>query len=228
MGGSLKGLGNVGDVGQYNRISALQLAVAGGYPRLAQVLATPAPAQEEPAGEPAPAMTKTGYHVRLADRLGVWACRLVCDDVRRAFYAWKDDPDPADTERMAGELVDVIRWWQPVLPVDWMISTPPQGASAHKGDGHYCAGLLAAAVGRRLGRETMTLLQRTDEKRYHHPREALRQGAFTVCRTPPAAVLLVDDLITSRATMTRALSALAGAGVPAFGFVWGMVRSNRQ
>ena len=169
-------------------------------------------------------LTRMGFHIRLSHRIGVWVCHPVVGKNLIEFYRWKADALPAETERKAADISNLIRLWQPVIPIEWIITTPPQGASLYRGDGHYCAGMLATAVGALLGLEVLTLLTRTTDKRYHHPKQALTQGEFVVTKQSPSVVLVIDDLISSRTTMTFSLDALISAGIPAFGFAWGLSR----
>ena len=111
-----------------------------------------------------------------------------------------------------------------VFPADVLVTVPPRGASAfgESTTWPYAAGLLAEAVAGRLGFPYALTLKRTDgpAKRYHGPAYSLQQSAYMVDLPDPrpGIVLIVDDLITSGATMRLSLEAIRGAGVPAFGF----------
>ena len=112
----------------------------------------------------------------------------------------------------------VIRAWSPVIPSDWTVTAPPQGASE---GGIYPAGMLAREVATRLDLDFQTTLQRAKAKRWHHPAESLRQEPYTVTTAPPAVVIIVDDFISSGTTMRLSRQALAAAGVVSFAFAWG-------
>ena len=118
---------------------------------------------------------------------------------------------------MANDLCAVIRQWQPVLPPDAVVTTPPQGASEGQ---PYAAGFLARAVAQVLNLDYQTTLARTDKKRWHGRHYALGQDAFRVTCAPPAMTLVIDDLMTSGTTMRLSLEALRAAGVRAYGFAW--------
>ena len=169
------------------------------------------------------AAPRTGYHVGRAG-FGTWAAvytRTPAADARYlAFQAWKQDPDGQGDflDSAAAAIVAVIRAWSPVIPSDWTVTAPPQGASE---GGIYPAGMLAREVATRLDLDFQTTLQRAKAKRWHHPAESLRQEPYTVTTAPPAVVIIVDDFISSGTTMRLSRQALAAAGVVSFAFAWG-------
>ena len=71
-----------------------------------------------------------------------------------------------------------------------------------------------------LGVPFAEVLVRTDEKRWHGTHFALRQAPFVAMlrEPPPLLVLIVDDLVTTGATMRRSLQAIRASRVAAFGF----------
>lgn len=154
-------------------------------------------------------------------RSGILAARPAPRPLREALAAWKRAECPAGdlAEQMTAELVALLRAWQPLLPGGWVLTTPPQGASA---PGPYGAAIIARRVATDLDLDLVTLLERTDLKRHHGRHESLRQAPYRVTVRPAAPVLVVDDLITSRTTMRLSLEALAAAGVAAWGFAWGV------
>jgi hypothetical protein len=179
-----------------------------------------APASEAAPAPSAPRPARTGYSQRGAG-LGV-LCVTTSKDARGLMIGWKlaMREDTSCTARYADALCILIREWAPVLPAGSVVTCPPQGASA---GGPYFAHALAAAVAARLGVPFQTLLSRTDVKTYHHPHAALQQTPFVATFPPgplPAAVVIVDDLITSGFTMRLSLAAIRAAGVPAFGFAF--------
>jgi hypothetical protein len=150
--------------------------------------------------------------------LGVWTAGR-SHQARVAIKAWKRTApfDPAALETFATALVGLIRTWSPVLPPGTVVTVPPQGASA---PGPYAARSLGQAVAAALGLPLVELLSRTEPKRWHGPHHALRQAPF-VCRLPdpaPTMIVIVDDLVTTGATMRRSLEAIRSAGVAAFAF----------
>ncbi len=168
--------------------------------------------------------TRNGFYVRRAG-LGVFAAVYLRDgqaDTRYAqFKAWKADPSGQATtlDSMAAAIVILIREWCPAVPTDWIVTAPPQGASEGQ---VYAAGVLGREVAARSNLDFQTCLRRTGgAKKWHHPRESMRQAPYTVAVAPPAVALIVDDWISSGSTMRLAREAFAAAGVPSFGMAWG-------
>ncbi len=168
---------------------------------------------------PKAARTTTGYSCRRAG-LGVLAA---CNDhgSRRALIKWKlaaADHTDADAATYAAPLIDLIRECQPVLPPDAVVTCPPQGASWPR---DYCAERIARIVAAALDRPFRALLTRTDEKTHHSPHAALAQAPFECAPGPEReTVIIVDDLITSGATMRLALAAVRATARNAFGFAF--------
>jgi hypothetical protein len=173
----------------------------------------PEPEQKRPPRPARPA------HYRHAG-LGVWCCRrgLTGPDAE-AFQAWKQAPSRREAfcTAAAASIADLIRQWQQTIPAEWVVTTPPPGASAGK---EYPAGFLGRAVAAELGVEYQTTLQRSGAKRWHGRHYAMKQEPFIVTCKPPSVALVVDDMMTSGTTMRLALDALRCAGVPAFGFAY--------
>jgi hypothetical protein len=176
-------------------------------------------AEDEPEPErPRPPRPARPGHFRHAG-LGTWCCRrgLTGPDAA-AFQAWKQAPAQHDAfcTSMALALAALIRQWQASIPADWVVTTPPPGASAGK---DYPAGFLGRAVAHELGLAYQTTLQRPGgAKKWHGRHYALKQEPFSVVGKPPSVALVVDDMMTSGRTMRLALDALRAAGTPAFGF----------
>jgi len=134
--------------------------------------------------------------------------------------AWKALPTayPQVTERLASDLVKLIREVLPVIPLEWLITCCPPGVSAGK---EYAVGFLAKQVAELLDREHITIFEDQAGKRYHGRFESLRMpDVMTLKYVPDVPVLVVDDFITSGRTMRASLAGLERAGVPAFGFAW--------
>ena len=72
----------------------------------------------------------------------------------------------------------------------------------------------------RLDLDYMTLLARTDQKRYHGHHYSIAQTPFTLLARPMTCVLVIDDLIVTGTTMRLSLSALSAGGIPAWGFAF--------
>jgi predicted amidophosphoribosyltransferase len=167
---------------------------------------------------PAPRTQKIGHSQKRAG-IGVFAAHRSEDD-RQTVLRWKAAPREhrRKTRRLARELTALIRGWSPALPPDCLVTCPPQGASA---PGFYFAAALAARVANMLKVPFALSLARQAPKRYHHPKQAISQKPFTVSLKPlPKFVIVVDDLITSGATMRLSLAAIRAAGSMAFGFAY--------
>ena len=89
---------------------------------------------------------------------------------------------------------------------------------------HGLQGFLAGAIGRAVAEQLRVPyrehLRRADVKRRHTLYLSVRQEPFNTIVTPadvPAAIV-VDDLISTGATMRLSLSALRGAGIACWGF----------
>ena len=166
------------------------------------------------------AETRFGYHNRRA-RLGVWCCRRADPELYHRLKSWKADlvGEGRFADHAASELARLIRSWQPSLPRNWLITVPPAGASA---PGPYPAGFLGRRVGELLDLDFVTMLGRTDAKRYHGSHYAQAQAPFALLLSPLTPVVVVDDMITTAKTMQLSLEALAGSGVPAWGFAFYM------
>lgn len=163
---------------------------------------------------------------------GIRACNrgmdlavLACHSTKRSdvvpFYNWKRDPVPAQTDAMASELAALVTAWFPVRGADWIVTTPPQGASRYKTvNGVYPAGCLGRAVATNLRLDFVTTLARQDEKRWHGLHQSLAQSEFVVVVRAPSVAIVIDDMLTSGNTMSLACRALRAAGIPTVSYVW--------
>ena len=167
----------------------------------------------EPAGRFRPA-----HQARSA--LGVWACSRSRAD-RAAVKAWKASPpfDEVPLAEFAAGLVRLITAWCPVLPGGYVLTTPPQGASA---PGPYAAEALGRRVAEALGLEFVDTQTRTEPKLWHGVIHSLKQDDYVYRFTGPmpTMVLVVDDLATTGRTLRLSLEAIRTAGIPAFGFAF--------
>jgi hypothetical protein len=128
--------------------------------------------------------------------------------------------DEAMLTGFSAGLAGLIRAWSPILPAGTVVTVPPQGASA---PGPYAADALGRGVAEALGLRFAEALGRTDSKRWHGPHHSLRQASFR-WELPggvvPPMILVVDDLVTSGATVQRSLEAVRAAGIMAFAFAY--------
>ncbi len=98
-------------------------------------------------------------------------------------------------------------------PVDAIAWAPANGGH-RKARGFDHGRLLANAVGRRVGLRPVELLVREDDAPLTGRSAAERSVSLKlrVVRSVPKAVLIVDDVITSGATLRAAAAALRGSG----------------
>ena len=137
------------------------------------------------------ALSYTGTGRELVARLKYRNARAVLPALADAVAALVD---PAT--------VDVVTW-------------APTSAARRRERGFDQARLLAGAVARRLHRPCRSLLTREPgpAQTGRPRRERLTGPKFTVARRPPRRVLVVDDIVTTGATMLAAGRALKAAGV---------------
>jgi hypothetical protein len=166
---------------------------------------------------------RLGHHQRSAG-LGVWSCNIA-SELRDKIKRWKNENplNPAETAEFSASLEELVRLWAGnTFPGRVLVTVPPRGASAFgkASEWPYAAGHLAESVSDRLGFPFALTLSRTSTKRHHGIHYSLAQGAFTfrMRLERPDLILVVDDLVTTGATMRLSLAAIRGAGVPAFGF----------
>ncbi|MBV9412292.1 MAG: ComF family protein [Acidimicrobiia bacterium] len=97
--------------------------------------------------------------------------------------------------------VDVVTW-------------APTSAARRRERGYDQARLLARAVARRLHRPCRSLLSRQPgpAQTGRPKRDRLAGPTFTISRNPPRRVLVVDDVVTTGATLIAAARVLKAAG----------------
>lgn len=101
----------------------------------------------------------------------------------------------------SGLAVDAVTW-------------APTAARRRRQRGFDQAELLARALSRQTGVPAIGLLKRVDAagQTGRNRSQRFRAPVFAVCRPPPRAVLVVDDVITTGATLQSAAKSLIGAG----------------
>jgi len=147
----------------------------------------------------------------LARPLGIDSCvaLLHYDDARQLVTALKN-----------GDRRDVLGWLAARLasevdpPPGAVVGWAPTSAHRRRTRGYDQAELLARALARRWRRPCQPLLRRgRGPAQAGQPAAARRHNpVFSAARRVPAHVILVDDVITTGATMTAAARALRAAG----------------
>lgn len=121
-----------------------------------------------------------------------------------------------------------IRWlaaaMTAVLPADLpagALTWAPTSPHRRRRRGFDQAELLAKALGREICLPAMPLLRRVDAAGQTGRSRSQRSRApvFASLRAPPSAVLVVDDVITTGATLQAAAGTLIGAGAERVGAV---------
>jgi predicted amidophosphoribosyltransferase len=148
-------------------------------------------------------------------RLGFTRARAAVaydDAARKVVTAWKEQGLRA-VATLAGELVCEAIEGPPVYTVTFV----PSDADRRLRRGHNSAERLARELGRRWQLPVMPLLIRHPGARPQRglplaERRRNVRGAFSPCGPSPPALVLVDDVYTSGATVSAAASALRRSG----------------
>jgi predicted amidophosphoribosyltransferase len=112
-------------------------------------------------------------------------------------------------------MADRIQWLAPAHVLSGTVVAVPSAPARLRRRGFDPAGELAGALAERLGAPVESCLARRGTGRQVGRRRAERIGhppAIRALRPAPRSVLLVDDVLTTGATLTACARALRGAG----------------
>ena len=148
-------------------------------------------------------------------RLGFTTARAAVayeQGVRRVLAAWKEGA----LRRLATVATGLVADTVPLPAADGLAFVPPDPDRALR-RGHHPAAALAEGLAGVWELPLLTLLERPRAARPQRGLGLLERrrnvsGAFAACRSPPARVLLVDDVYTTGATASEAAHCLLRAG----------------
>lgn len=145
--------------------------------------------------------------------LPVWSCGDYADELARMVRAWKDQGAWGATRVFSGELARLVG--QVGLERAMLVPAPSR-ASAVRERGHDHAAALARGTARRLGWRAEPVLRRGrasrdqvglgEEQRWSNLSRHLR------AQPGSGSVVVVDDIVTSGATLSACAAALRAAG----------------
>lgn len=117
----------------------------------------------------------------------------------------------------AKELAEIISETLPFLPDVKVITHVPTATSRVRARGYDHSRLLAESLARKLGKKHKTLLGRLGQSQQMGSRRKDRlkqaEGSYVAVSSAPEAVLLIDDVLTTGATLSAAAKELRRAGI---------------
>ena len=141
---------------------------------------------------------------------GLWAAFAYAGAGRELLARLKYRNQRSSVGWLASAMAGAISSGLDFDAVTWAPTSPQR----HRRRGFDQAELLARALGRQTGLPVVALLKRVDAAGQTGRSRSQRYCApvFASCRRPPASVLVVDDVITTGATLQAAAKCLIRAG----------------
>jgi predicted amidophosphoribosyltransferase len=153
------------------------------------------------------------------ERLPVWAVAVLDGAEHRAILAWKDGRRRDLDRFFAAAAARGVASIRAELPPKVTVVPVPSRRRAVRRRGVALGALLATAVGREIKAPVREALAATGAKSKGRSSVGRWDAAeVSVRRAPgPGPVLLVDDVMTTGATLARAADALEASGTPVIG-----------